>query len=214
MSNYLGSELMGTSTLRGSKVDDQVKTNPPQDHIQNLLEKMYRDFKETDRRLVMDLGSGALKKCDIVTTQINGQFQQNLTVGEFAVQKYTPLDLTYSGFENNNHFWHDLMIDQKEFEFAINLKQHQGTDDLGAIDVLYNHVYDLIKDKKFRLIDCLASFIIFLNFNLRITISLLTITHTIKEKITQRGNLLKYANSVAANEGLTAEQIKSVLIGF
>jgi hypothetical protein len=98
--------------------------------------------------------------------------------------------------------------------FLKHLKEKETEAELEAIEVLYNYINPLLEAEAYFRIDSICSFFILLKFNLKLVISLLTISHSRRNFLPGRNYLLEYAKEIAKKEGLSKLQIESLLKGF
>ena len=124
----------------------------------------------------------------------------------------TPLDL---------YFRKSIKTELKDFSkkyadllFIYSLIKIDSEDDLKAIDNLYDYIDPLLDSNAFFRIEQLIEFLVKKSFSIRLLIGFLTITHSRKNHIKNRYKLIDLVKSEAANKGLTAIQINSILKGF
>jgi hypothetical protein len=104
-------------------------------------------------------------------------------------------------------------MDDKKFISTLKREEIQDIDI--AIDFLYDYIDPLlISINAFGRIDLIIEMIISKDFDLRILIALLTITHSEKEVFNNRAKLIEYTRKKALEIGLTPTQISNILQGF
>lgn len=102
----------------------------------------------------------------------------------------------------------------EDLNFVYNLKEQEIKNQFEAIDLLYEYVDDLIEKNAFFRINRMIQFLVQKDFGIRMLISFLTITHTKKDFLPNRNQIIDAVKSRGTKENLTPKQVSSILKGF
>ena len=100
-----------------------------------------------------------------------------------------------------------------DYEFVKLLKTTDNQDELQAIEDLYEYLDPILDSSDFIRIENLIKLVINIDLSIRVLIGFLTITHSTRDKIKTRPNLIEAVKNKGANK-FTEEQIKNILRGF